>query len=99
MSADVEQTVVVRRHWNDWRKATYPLSALTGVHWSDTSGGTGGRANQRYVHGYVDCDGMLEGELAHSCLHGEGPHRIKVCVVARDNSPRVMALLRAEALR
>jgi hypothetical protein len=28
---------------------------------------------------------MLEGDLAHSCQHGEGPHRIKICIVKKDN--------------
>lgn len=31
------------------------------------------------------CDKIVEGELAHSCRHGEGPHYIKVCVVKKDN--------------
>jgi hypothetical protein len=38
-----------------------------------------------YLHGYVWCDGMIAGELAHSCRHGPGPHRIKVCITKIDN--------------
>jgi hypothetical protein len=31
------------------------------------------------------CGAMIDGELAHSCLHGEGPHHIKVCVTKKMN--------------
>lgn len=91
---DDEVVVWVRRQWNDLRRASFPLSGLSGVHWSDMSGGVTRRANRRYLHAYVSCDAALEGEVAHSCLHGEGPHRIKVCIVAKDNTPAVMAALK-----
>jgi hypothetical protein len=31
------------------------------------------------------CDGMIAGELAHSCEHGPPPHRIKVCITKKGN--------------
>jgi hypothetical protein len=31
------------------------------------------------------CDAMIAGTLAHSCAHGPGPHRIKVCLVRKGN--------------
>jgi hypothetical protein len=77
--------VYVRRQYNDWRQASYRLSDLEGWHLSDVSGGIQARANRSYLHAYVWCNGMLEGELAHSCSHGEGPHRIKVCIVKTAN--------------
>jgi hypothetical protein len=40
---------------------------------------------------------MIEGEIAHSCEHGEGPHRIKVCIVQKDNTPAVFRRLEARA--
>lgn len=45
----------------------------------------------------VWCDGMVEGELDHSCEHGPPPHRVKVCVVAKDNTAAVMRALKAAA--
>jgi hypothetical protein len=39
-----------------------------------------------YLCGYVWCDAAVEGEVAHSCRHGEDPQRIKVCVVKKDNT-------------
>ena len=77
--------VVVRRHWNDWRLARYRLEDIWNVRWDTTSGGAQVPAPQPFLHGYVQCDAMVEGELSHSCMHGDGPHNIKVCVVKKDN--------------
>jgi hypothetical protein len=80
-----EQTVDVRRQWNDWKIASYRLSDVDGLHWDSVSGGVKARAPRSFLHGYVWCDGMIEGELSHSCRHGAGPHRIKVCITKRGN--------------
>jgi hypothetical protein len=77
--------VNVRRQWNDWREATYRLSDISELHWSRVSGGVYAPAPQPFVHAYVWCDGMINGELAHSCQHGLGPHRIKVCLIKSSN--------------
>lgn len=82
---NTDTLVWVRRQWNNTLSAGYRLTDLSGPHWSDFSGGTQTRANRPYVHAYVLCDAAVEGEVAHSCLHGKGPHRIKVCVTAIDN--------------
>ena len=86
IAADDAPTVWVRRQWDDYRKAAYRLADLSGFHKSDVSGGIGKAANRPYWHAYVYCDAMIEGELAHSCQHGKGPHRIKVCLVKKDNA-------------
>jgi hypothetical protein len=91
------ETVCVRRHWNDWRVATYRLDGLSGIHWDTLSGGAKRRAPQPFIHAYVMCDAMLAGEIAHSGLHGSCPHEIKVCVVAQDNSAQMMRALRSLA--
>ena len=69
-------TVVVRRQWNSMEHATYRLENLTGVRWDTVSGGVRAPASQPFLHGYVQCDAMLEGDLAHSCQHGSGPHNV-----------------------
>ena len=33
--------------------------------------------------------GKIEGEIGHSCRHGNGPHWIKVCIVKKDQDPEV----------
>jgi hypothetical protein len=85
--------VEVRRSWNDWRSADYYLNDVEDLHWSNISGGVQAVAPQFFVHGRVWCDGMLNGELAHSCQHGHGPHRIKVCITKTGNEeiwPKVL---------
>lgn len=94
-------SVFVRRHWNQYPNAEYRLRDLQCPHWSCFSGGevTGfaKRSPRPMVHGYVRCDGALAGEVAHSCMHGPPPHRIKVVVVAKDNDRDVMRWLRDQA--
>ena len=78
MRADL---VYVRRQYNDHSIAGYHVEQLSRLHWSDVSGGVRARANRPYLCGYVWCDEAVEGAVAHSCAHGEGPHHVKVCVV------------------
>lgn len=89
--------VRVRRQWNDWREAAYRFEDIAGLHWDTESGGINATAPQPFLHGYVMCDGMVSGELAHSCMHGKGPHRIKVCIVKKANEPEVFKRLLNEA--
>lgn len=84
----------VRRQWNNMWRAAYKLSDVDGFHWSEFSGGIQQRANRPYVHAYVWCDDAVEGEVAHSCRHGDGPHKIKVCVTAVDNGGTRSAMTR-----
>ena len=88
--------VWVRRQWNDAdRCAAYRLSDVDGWHFSSISGGVRVRANRAYLHAYVMCDQMIEGELGHSCSHGPAPHRIKVCIVQKGNEEAWPHVLRA----
>jgi hypothetical protein len=84
--------VVVRRHWNDWQKGKVLLEKLDKLHWDRVSGGHHAPAPQPFIYGYTLCTD-IEGEIGHSCLHGEGPHRIKVCIVKKDNNKEVMRRL------
>jgi hypothetical protein len=95
MIGDME-TLTVRRQWNNWKQAVYRFEDVSDLHWSKVSGGVNRRANRYYVHAYVMCDAMVVGRVAHSCKHGEGPHRIKVCIVKKLNVavwPRVLELV------
>jgi hypothetical protein len=100
-SPPCDTEIVVRRQWNGTDGAVYRLADVTGFHWSRTSGGsvTGfGRVSPRpMVHAYVWCDGELSGWLAHSGAHGPCPHRIKVCIVAKDNDRTVMTWIKHQA--
>jgi len=80
--------VKIRRQCNDWGIAEVDLEDLHSLRWSSMSGGVYARAPQFFVHGYTSCD-CISGDIAHSCAHGEGPHRIKVCLVKKDQSNEV----------
>jgi hypothetical protein len=84
--------VRIRRQWNDWRIATVPFDGLSGLRWDTVSAGVRAPTPQFFIHGYVACTDVV-GEIAHSCAHGEGPHRIKVCVVKKDNDAQTWARL------
>lgn len=85
--------------WMTWlsfdagRTATIPLSKIQGLHWDRWSGGTRTFAPQAFIHGYVYCD-ELEGNVAHSAIHGECPHLIKVCITKIDNKIEIFNKVR-----
>jgi len=85
--------VNIRRQWNDWRTAEVELCSLSGLHWDRYSGGVNAPTPRLFIHGYVMCD-EYEGDLVHSCAHGKGPHKIKVCIVQKDNDPNVFATVK-----
>lgn len=85
--------VKIRRQWNDWRIAEADLSDMSNLHWDNISGGVYARAPRNFIHGYVNCD-SYNGDLSHSCTHGKRPHSIKVCVVKKDNDPKVFSVIR-----
>jgi hypothetical protein len=85
VAAEPGPIVWVRRQFDHHKHAAYRLGDVEGWHWSDISGGVMHRANRYYLHGYVWCDGMIAGTLAHRCEHGPPPHRIKVCVTKKGN--------------
>ena len=87
--------ITVRRQWNDWRQARYRLSDLSDFQMDDTSGGVWAVAPRPFLHAFVWCNRMIDGELAHSCNHGPPPHRIKICIVKKDNTKEIYAVARA----
>lgn len=80
--------VRIRRDWDDHRVRTVCWSDLVNPWWDMVSGGTQNRTPQPFVHGYVMCD-QVNGDIAHSCIHGPGPHDIKVCIIQKDNNGQV----------
>ena len=67
-----EEFVWACRQWNDYRQAKYRLENLRGVHWSNLSGGVRRPSPHYFLHAYVMCDGMVDGDLAHSYQMGLG---------------------------
>lgn len=92
ISGASDALVRVRRQWNSQRIATYPIAQLAGVRWHTVSGGVHASSPQPFLYAFVSCQGMLEGELDHSGAHGGPyPHSITVCIVKKDNEPKVFS--------
>jgi hypothetical protein len=87
--------VSVRRQPTDWRVALYDRAQVSSLHWSDISGGVNVSLTHPFVHGYVLCNAMISGELAHSCSHRPPPHSILVCLLKKDN-PDIWAEIERE---
>jgi len=75
-----------------------PEEALSGLHMALNAGGTREPLPRATVAGYMSCDRIPEGEdFGHSCLHGEGPHDIKVLVFKSHNAAGAYERLRTSA--
>ena len=85
-SADL---VSVRRKWNSWEIAQVYVGDVENLLWDLESGGVKESAPEAYIYGYIWCDRLVSGSLAHSCLHGTAPHSIKICILRKDNPPRI----------
>lgn len=89
--------VYVRRHWNDQQGDTVDMAKLGGFHWSSTDSSIGLPSPRPMIHAYVWCDDAPR--VAHPRIRGECPHRIKVCIVKKLQTPEVFNALRALADR
>ena len=83
------ELVSVRRHWDSWEIAQVFAGDLSNPLWDLVSGGVKDYAPEAQIFGFVWCDSIVSGSLAHSCLHGTAPHSIKVCILRKDNPPRI----------
>ncbi len=81
--------VTVRRQWNNWELAQVYVGDVANPLWDIAGGGTKETAPEAFIYGYILCDAIVAGSVAHSCLHGTAPHSIKVCILRRDNPPRI----------
>lgn len=91
LNKQVEDTelVSVRRAWNSWEIAQVYVGEVANPMWDIVSGGVKESAPDALLYGYIWCDAIVSGSIAHSCLHGTAPHSIKVCILRKDNSPRI----------
>lgn len=92
MQTESDPIIRIRRQWNSYQIAAVHLSQIRELHWDRSSGGVQAPTPQPFIHGYVWCTD-IDGEIAHSCVHGSAPHSIKVCVVKKDNRPEAFSLL------
>lgn len=66
---------------------------------SFVSGGARAAFSREMLCGYVICDEAVDGAVAHTGMHGECPHRIKVCIVKKGSSAGPYRRLREQAER
>lgn len=83
------ELVSVRRQWNSWEIAQVYVGDVSNPLWDLVSGGVKESSPEAFIYGYIWCDAMVSGSVAHSCLHGTAPHSIKICILRKDNSPRI----------
>ena len=50
------------------------------------------REPRLFIHAYVSCDDVV-GDISRSCLHGRGPHTIKVVILKVDNDRQIMSMV------
>lgn len=91
--------VHVRRQPNDWRTAAYRVEDVEGIRFDRTTGGVNVTMSHEALCGYVWCDGMIEGKLAHSCEHGPPPHLIKIVIPKACNDLKLWANLAGREYR
>ena len=83
------ELVSVRRQWNSWEIAQVNVGEVNNPLWDLVSGGVKETSPEAFIYGYIWCDAIVSGSVAHSCLHGTAPHSIKICILRKDNSPRI----------
>ena len=83
------ELVSVRRNWNGWEVAQVYVGEVSNPLWDLESGGVRASSPEALIYGYVWCDAIVSGSIAHSCLHGTAPHSIKICILRKDNPPRI----------
>jgi len=81
--------VSVRRQWNSWETAQVYVGDVSNPLWDLVSGGVKESSPEALIFGYIWCDAIVSGTVAHSCLHGTAPHSIKICILRKDNPPRI----------
>jgi hypothetical protein len=83
------ELVTVRRSWNSWESAQVYVGEVANPLWDVGGGGTKETPPEAFIYGYIFCDAIVSGSVAHSCLHGTAPHSIKVVILRKDNPPRI----------
>ena len=69
------------------------------VHLATFSGGTQAPLPRPMLAAFISCADIVDGSIAHSCMHGPGPHYIKVIVPKTANDKKVVAELCRSAER
>lgn len=99
MSEKDKKYVFIKRQPNDMGIAKVLFENLQEVHWDNISGGIHAKSGQDILYGYIYCDQIIEGEIGHSCAHGNFPHYIKVFIPMKYNDKDIIKELKEIADR
>ena len=75
----------IRRDPTSSSVATVFLMDLDDWRFSSVSGGRPVRTEKAFLYAKIWCSELIDGNIGHSCAHGEGPHSIWVAVLPQDN--------------
>ena len=84
--------IFVKREWGDWKIGSIDFDDIIELKWGRIAGGTRKIMPKSLIQAKVSCD-RIKGEIGHSCMHGDGPHDILVCIVKSDNDPKIQKKL------
>jgi len=84
--------IFVKREWGDWKIGRIDFDDIIELKWGRIAGGTRKMMPKSLIQAKVSCD-RIKGEIGHSCMHGDGPHDILVCIVKSDNDPKIQKKL------
>lgn len=99
MKKNSKKYVNIRRQPSDPKMGKTLFEYLQDVRWQNTSGGVHAKSGQDLLYGYIYCNQIIEGEIGHSCEHGEAPHYIKVFIPMKDNDKDIIMKLKEMADR
>ena len=71
-----ELRIRVHDRWDGWRTAEIRLKDIQEVHWFQPNG-----APRPFLHGFVLCSDVVNGNLLHECRDDSRPHRLHVCIL------------------
>jgi len=85
-----ENLIRVHCTWSGWQNAEVRLRDIRDVHWFRPD-----RAPHAFLHGFVSCRDIVNGQIPHHCDGASAPHTLRVCLLKRH----VIASAYAELVR
>jgi hypothetical protein len=83
----------IKRLPRDSAKAECAVADIRRPYWANTYGETPSATGHRFLFGFVSCDAVVSGELAHSCGSETRPHEVQVCIPKVGNDATAYHLL------
>jgi hypothetical protein len=93
--AALRDPIGVCRHPGDNAYMSVPFHALHDFHLRSISGGVARPTGRAFLYARMSCTEIpADARFGHSCIHGEGPHEILVCITQTANAAALYKCLR-----